>query len=87
MQFHTASKKSSNGMTTKLYVYQILAEDGVGEELFPPIPEVGCAADPEDAEVRSGESELFEAGGEAEFEWAELAAAKAAAADIDPTKP
>ena len=69
-------------MTRKLYVYQIFAETVVGEE-------AGCAPDGTEV-VKSEESELFEvagAGGEAEFELAELAAAKAAAADIDPTKP
>ena len=42
----------------------------------------------EATEVKSWESELLEVGGEAELaEWAEFAAARAAAADIDPTKP
>ena len=46
----------------------------------------------EATEVKSWESELLEViGGEAEWaelaEWAEFAAARAAAADIDPTKP
>ena len=64
----------------QIIVYQSLVEAVIGEELEPPEAMV--------VEVKSGESELLVlVGGEAVDEFAELAAAMAAAADIDPTRP
>ena len=61
-----------------IIVYQSLAEAVIGEELEPPEAVV---------EVKRGESELLVVGGDAVDELAEFAAAMAAAADIDPTRP
>ena len=59
-------------------VYQSFVEAAIGEELEPPEAVV---------EVKRGESELLVVGGDAVDELAEFAAAMAAAADIDPTRP